>query len=327
MSLLSIKNLAGPGYILLNIFRLLNIVSLLAVSTSSIVVVVKTIIRSNQYYVFDLCGRVITALIALFLVVSELSVFRNYFLRDWPLLSYDHGFVVLGMAMITMGVNLLGSLNKEINEATLGTPFFRLVLSSGIVSLAVGFFNIGISFIFRDRKLRISARRVRAQGVVALQDAEAQREMAQAQKTLSVKTSMNSVSNTRTPTPYQNRAATPSPVVSSPEAPPSSTSLFRNARASLFLSRYGDNQYTSTADASDAKSTKSTKSKKAKKTGFIENISGPLNISPSSNGQPINRSPDFERLRSTVKKPDLTHHPSMRALRGENNPYELSPTF
>lgn len=64
MSLLSIKNLAGPGYILLNIFRLLNIVSLLAVSTSSIVVVVKTIIRSNQYYVFDLCGRVITALIA-----------------------------------------------------------------------------------------------------------------------------------------------------------------------------------------------------------------------------------------------------------------------
>ncbi|KAK7511180.1 uncharacterized protein IWZ02DRAFT_103280 [Phyllosticta citriasiana] len=320
MSLFSIKNLAGPGYILLNIFRLLNILVLLAVSTSSIVVVVKTIIRSNQYYFFDLCGRVITALVALFLVVSELSIFRNYFLRDWPLLSYDHGFVVLGLAMIIMGVNLLGSLNKEINEATLGTPFFRLVLSSGIVSIAVGFFNIGISFVFRDRKLRISARCIRAKGVVALQDAEAQREMEQAQKTLSVKTSMSSVPNTRSPTPYQPR--TPTPTAAAAPAPPASSSLFRSARASLFPNR---NEYTN--DASDAKSTKSSKSKKAKNTGFIENISGPLNISPPVNGGPINRSPEFERLRSTVKKPDLTHHPSMRALRRENNPYELSPTF
>ncbi|KAK8177104.1 hypothetical protein IWX90DRAFT_482135 [Phyllosticta citrichinensis] len=325
MSLFSIKNLAGPGYILLNIFRLLNILVLLAVSTSSVVVVVKTIIRSNQYYFFDLCGRVITALIALFLVVSELSVFRKYFVQNWPLLSYDHGFVVLGLAMITMGVNLLGSLNKEINEATLGTPFFRLVLSSGIVSIAVGFFNIGISFIFRDRKLRISARRVRAHGVVALQDAEAQREMEHAQKTLSVKTSMNSVSNTRTPMPYQPRTPTPTAAAAVAPEPPTSNSLFRSARASLFPNRYAENQYTN--DVSDAKSTKSAMSKKAKKTGFIENISGPLNISPPVNGGPINRSPEFERLRSTVQKPDLTHHPSMRALRRENNPYELSPTF
>lgn len=41
MALLS-KSLAGPGYIILNIVRVMNIIGLLAVATASVVMLVKT---------------------------------------------------------------------------------------------------------------------------------------------------------------------------------------------------------------------------------------------------------------------------------------------
>jgi hypothetical protein len=44
---LSSKSLAGPGYIILNIIRVMNIISLLAVVTASIVMLVKTFIVSK----------------------------------------------------------------------------------------------------------------------------------------------------------------------------------------------------------------------------------------------------------------------------------------
>lgn len=39
---LSSKSLAGPGYIILNIVRVMNIIGLLAVATASVVMLVKT---------------------------------------------------------------------------------------------------------------------------------------------------------------------------------------------------------------------------------------------------------------------------------------------
>jgi len=56
------KTLAGPGYVLLNLVRVMNIVGLTAVITSSIVMVVKTVMTSKLYF-FDGLSHVITAFI------------------------------------------------------------------------------------------------------------------------------------------------------------------------------------------------------------------------------------------------------------------------
>ena len=49
MALLSAEHLAGPGYIILNIIRGLNIIALASVVASSIVMLVKTFIVSKVY--------------------------------------------------------------------------------------------------------------------------------------------------------------------------------------------------------------------------------------------------------------------------------------
>lgn len=80
---------------------------------------------------------------SVFLVASELSLFRTYYARNWPLLSPSHGFVTLGVAMIILGLNILGNMNKEAtSQQSLGLAFWRLVLASGVLVFVVGFFNI-----------------------------------------------------------------------------------------------------------------------------------------------------------------------------------------
>jgi hypothetical protein len=78
-----------------------------------------------------------------FLIVSECSLFRSYYARNWPLLSPSHGFVSLGCAMMVLGLNMLGNMNKEAtSQKTLGLPFWRLLVASGILAIIIGFFNV-----------------------------------------------------------------------------------------------------------------------------------------------------------------------------------------
>lgn len=78
-----------------------------------------------------------------FLIASELSLFRFYYARNWPLLSPSHGFVTLGLVMIVLGVHMLGGLNHPPREGeSLNTVFWRIVLGGGIVIIILGFFNI-----------------------------------------------------------------------------------------------------------------------------------------------------------------------------------------
>jgi hypothetical protein len=78
-----------------------------------------------------------------FLVASECSIFKNYFARDWPLLSHAHGFNFLGLAMVVLGNNILGNLNKQAtSQKSLGLAFWRLVIGSGIVVFFMGFVNV-----------------------------------------------------------------------------------------------------------------------------------------------------------------------------------------
>jgi hypothetical protein len=78
-----------------------------------------------------------------FLIVSELPIFRGYFSRNWPLLSPTSGLVFLGVSMVVLGVTIMGNLNKQaISPKSLGLPFWRIVISSGILVGLLGFMNI-----------------------------------------------------------------------------------------------------------------------------------------------------------------------------------------
>jgi hypothetical protein len=83
----------------------------------------------EQFFFFDGATHIITALSSsksvqdeiqsskltdtVFLVVSECSLFKRWYERNWPVLSNSHGFNFLGLAMIILGNNILGNLNKE----------------------------------------------------------------------------------------------------------------------------------------------------------------------------------------------------------------------
>lgn len=124
-----------------------------------------------QFFFFDATSHVITALAGLFFIVSECSLFRNFYARNWPLLSPSHGFVTLGCAMMVIGLNLLGNMNKEAtSQKSLTMPFWRLLVASGILAFVIGFFNVVASFIFRDKARNITARMVRSRGAMTLHE-------------------------------------------------------------------------------------------------------------------------------------------------------------
>ena len=57
------RSLAGPGYIILNTIRVMNIISLVAIIAASSVMLVKTFVVS-KFFFFDAVSHVITALLS-----------------------------------------------------------------------------------------------------------------------------------------------------------------------------------------------------------------------------------------------------------------------
>ncbi len=186
---LSQSSLAGPGYIILQIIRVMNIIGLLAVITGSIVMLVKTSVAS-KFFFFDAVSHVLTAITGstytpgtlttrpllthplVFLTISELQFgfIKRYFARNWPLLSSAHGFVTLALAMMVLGINMLGNLNKPAtSKKSLGMAFWRIVIASGIIIFILGWINLLASYIFRDRSAGVTARMVHSHGAVAAQ--------------------------------------------------------------------------------------------------------------------------------------------------------------
>jgi hypothetical protein len=95
---------------------------------------------------------------------------KRYFARNWPLLSPAHGFVTLALAMMVLGINMLGNLNKPAtSKKSLGMAFWRIVIASGIVIFILGWVNLIASYLFRDRSAGITARQVRSHGAIAAQ--------------------------------------------------------------------------------------------------------------------------------------------------------------
>ncbi|PBP25006.1 hypothetical protein BUE80_DR003896 [Diplocarpon rosae] len=158
------SKITGAGYITLNIIRVLNIISLLLIVVASWIMLVM-IVKTSSFFFFDAVSHFITSTVGLFLVVSEVTLFRSYFAKSWPLLGPESGFVFLGLSMIVLGFNILGNLNKAATSVeNLGLPMWRVVISSGILTALMGFFNIVATYVFCDPKLGITGRQVRSHG-------------------------------------------------------------------------------------------------------------------------------------------------------------------
>lgn len=318
MALLTEK-LAGPGYIILNVMRALNIITLASVVASSVVMLVKTFIVS-KFFFFDATSHVITALVGMFLIISECALFRRYFKRNWPLLSSDHGFVSLGFAMIVLGLNMLGNMNKEAtSQESLTLPFWRLLVASGILAIVIGFFNLVASYIFRNPSLGVTARQIRSHGKVALTRAE-NRDLDS--KALSINTHMtgNSSMHKNSPhlsitTPRVDMSDEPAAVSPAKENRFSRFTwgspirgAFNNARKSVLPSYHTHSRSSSTYSRSVSGESR----RWGKKDRDSEIPAMPLQISA-----PINTNQQFSHL----NRPNPAHHPSIR--RGERK--EESP--
>ncbi|KAF1849602.1 uncharacterized protein K460DRAFT_399719 [Cucurbitaria berberidis CBS 394.84] len=332
MALLSADHLAGPGYIILNVLRGLNIIALASVVASSIVMLVKTFIVS-KFFFFDATSHVITAIVGLFLIVSECSLFRGFFARNWPLLSPAHGFVTLGCAMMVIGLNMLGNMNKQAtSQQSLSMPFWRLLVASGILSIVIGFFNVVASFVFRDKSRNITARRVRSRGAMTLhEDIENGSYYDPKHKAFTISThhtgSSSSRNNFNGGTPPMRQGTPPvdcgSPQVASPNKEGNNLSQFnfaspirerfRNARQSFlpsyhstspakpsfFSHRPSSSIYSRTTSGEPQKKKfwQRQREEQEEEAAHMPEISYPLNVNPQ-----------FAHL----VKPNLAHHPSVR---------------
>ncbi|KAE8400868.1 hypothetical protein BDV37DRAFT_286234 [Aspergillus pseudonomiae] len=168
------ESLAGPGFVILNAIRVLNIIALLDIIAACAVMLVKISLLSSFFF-FEAASHVIIAGVSIILIISELPFFRGYFDHNWPLLGQDSGFITLALAMLILGVSILGDLNTEAtSQESLGNSFWQIVLSAGILAMIMSAINLvarmeSQSLVFADRKSGVTARHVRVYGAVAPQ--------------------------------------------------------------------------------------------------------------------------------------------------------------
>ena len=205
-----LSKVSGSGFIILNVVRALNIISLLTCIAASVCMLIKTFIITT-FFVFDSLTHVVTILMSAFLIVSELPWFKRYFEKNWPLLGVQSGFVTLGIFMIIDGSLVLGNLNSDQgNSKDMGSSFLQIIEAGGILAYTMGVFNIGFSYIFRDRKGGVTARMVRNSGATAAQKVENEMAYAASSPTARSSPSVRTVVSTNSDRlPLHNHAARP----------------------------------------------------------------------------------------------------------------------
>lgn len=351
---LSTKSLAGPGYIILNVIRVMNIIGLLAVIVASIVMLVKTSTASKVPIICRKlgCNRITDTprsssssmpsamslqpsqavsishppetlpclTCAAFLLISELSLFRSYFARNWPLLSPAHGFVTLALSMIVLGLNILGNLNKPAtSQASLGLGFWRIVIGSGVIVFVLGFFNLVAvsssatcvypvnpltshqSYVFRDSRQGITARQVRAHGAVAGLKSQMSSNITAAPVLPSLQTSPVTPTKSLNPFRFMSRGDRQSTLPSYHERSPGSESDISPVKEDPISpsSKY-------------SRATDCTKKIIFGRSKNRDSVGPPLPINISA---PMGVNPQFAHL---VQRPDSALHP---ARTGESEPY------
>ncbi|KAL4809135.1 hypothetical protein BDV18DRAFT_134014 [Aspergillus unguis] len=165
------ESLAGPGYVILNAIRVMNIIVFLDMSAAHVVMLIKIDLLTDFFF-FQAVGHAIAIGVSLFLVISELPIppLYRYISRYCPSLGEDSGFLSISFAMLVLGVGVLGDLNTPAtSQEKLGLTFWRIIISAGILALVLSVVNVAANFAFADRDIGVSARHVRSYGAVAPQ--------------------------------------------------------------------------------------------------------------------------------------------------------------
>ncbi|TID13776.1 hypothetical protein E2P81_ATG01713 [Venturia nashicola] len=313
---LTSKRLAGPGFIILNVLRAINIIALLSVIAASMIMVIKTFTASKvhhihtpildnnaesvKFFFFDGATHCLTAISSMFLVVSECAIFKSWFQTNWPVLSNSHSFNFLGLAMVVLGINLLGNLNKEAtSQKSIGIPFWRVVIGSGIIVFIMGWINILMACGRNSAYLLgVTARQIRSKGIVAITDREI--EIESAGKPGNIVASFSyAPSSHYSESPVKNK----SPV----------RNLFRQARQSFLPSYRSEvppypNDTPVTGMFSPVESPKSTKKNALRRHDEQSTSPAP----PMEISAPMNVNPQFAHL----VRPDIAYHPSTKRADG-----------
>ncbi|KAK4454980.1 hypothetical protein QBC34DRAFT_341474 [Podospora aff. communis PSN243] len=157
----------GSGHLVLNGLRALTLIGLGTVMVACWAMIVMSGI-TGHFQFFDTISHFFIFGISVFLVISEVNLFKAYFENNWPVLSPTHSLAWLGLALLIIGCSIMGDLVKPAySQENLGLPIWRLVIASAILSIAFGVFNMIVSVIFRDGKNRITARMIRTDGNLA----------------------------------------------------------------------------------------------------------------------------------------------------------------
>lgn len=160
----------SAAYYTLNVLRVGNVISLLTVTVATWIMIIKSA-TTNQFYFFDAATQLLVFLWALFLIMTELTFFKfvkKWIHTSWPVFSDEHSFLWFGLMMMGLSCNVLGDLNNPtFSRDNLGGPWYSAILASGILTMTFGAFNILASIIFRDAKMKITARMYRSKGAMA----------------------------------------------------------------------------------------------------------------------------------------------------------------
>lgn len=177
--------------------------------------------------------NVIALCSALFVLISELNLFKGYYARNMPLLSDSHGFVTLSLVLFILGNDILAKLNHDSNtKARLGLPFWRTVIAAGILCFVLSIINLVANYIFRDQSRGLTARQIRAHGnkatpsVTELPISEPVKEypvQQQEENPFSLRRSLHLLSH-----PFRRDTHVP-PMPSVEDAPPSPSSRYSRA--------------------------------------------------------------------------------------------------
>ncbi|KAL3962272.1 hypothetical protein ACCO45_003795 [Purpureocillium lilacinum] len=167
---MSFGSLRGIGMVVLQALRVLTIVTLAAVGASCWVLIIK-VDKGRDTFVFECASHFFTSMLCIVLIVAEaplLSIIKDYFRSTWPVLSKEHGLGWLGFAMVVIGCNMLGNLNRPAYDPdNMGSEFAKLVLASSILSITFGIINILAALVWRDGKEGITSRDIRSDGSLA----------------------------------------------------------------------------------------------------------------------------------------------------------------
>lgn len=176
MASFSLGPLRGLGMIILQFLRAFTVITLAAAGVSCWILIIK-VDKSRGYFVFECASNFFTSAICLLLIVSELppsKLVRDYFRRAWPVISDQHGTAWLGFAMVIIGCDILGNLNKPARVLkNIDSHFLRLVLAASVLSVTLGILNVLGSVIWSDSEAGITSRDVRADGSLATPQQEA----------------------------------------------------------------------------------------------------------------------------------------------------------